>query len=52
MSGTDYRTSGHETSYEPPSPIERLAAERLAQATHNPGPIDLTHTVAMDEIPD
>lgn len=56
MSGIDYRSRGHDISYELPSPLEQLAAERLAsedlaQATHNPGPIDLSH-VAMDEIPD
>ena len=48
----DYRTSQHAVSYERPSAIEQLAAEKLAEANFATGSIDLTHNVAMDEIPD
>ncbi|WP_171814621.1 hypothetical protein [Arthrobacter dokdonensis] len=52
MSATDYQHGPHTMTYERPSPLERQAAEQLAQATHDLGPIDLTHDAAMDELPD
>ncbi|MCZ2403564.1 hypothetical protein IV498_10315 [Paenarthrobacter sp. Z7-10] len=52
MTATDYQGSPHTISYEQPSGAERQAAGQLAQARHNLGPMDITHDVAMDEVPD
>jgi hypothetical protein len=52
MSATDYQSDHHAITYTRPSTIESLAAEQLAHANTDLGPIDLSYDVAMDELPD